>query len=161
MAAAEPGAPFQAYIVVGGPDKYEKTRALGFTVHGFKSTRRKMAMGVRPGDRILFYLTGLKQFAGCVRVVSEPYEDHELIWTNAKKPNEDYPYRVRIEPEIVLNDPQFVDAEPVAARMTHTKRWPREHWPLAFQGNLHRISLEDYELIVSELKDAAAVMPPR
>ncbi len=30
------------------------------------------------------------------------------------------------------------------------------HWRLAFQGNLHRIPQEDYALIVSEMKAAAA-----
>ncbi len=152
---AETGAaPFQAYIVVGGPDKYEKTRELGFTVHGFKSTRRKMAMGIRPGDRVIFYLTGLKQFAGIVRVTTKPFEDHTPIWANPKKPGEDYPYRAGIEPELVLEEPQFVDAQPLAARMTHTKRWPPENWTLAFQGNLHRISQDDYELIRMAIADA-------
>ena len=38
--------------------------------------------------------------------------------------------------------------------MEYTKKWPVEHWRLAFQGNLHQIPPEDYELIVSEMKAA-------
>jgi predicted RNA-binding protein len=148
---------FTAYIVVGGPDNFERTRALGFSMHGMKSTRRKMAMGIKPGDRLIFYLTGLKRFGGVARVTSEPFEDHTPIWSNPKKAGEDYPYRVKLEAETVLDEATYVDAQPVAARMAYTQKWPRENWTLAFQGNLHRISREDYDLIASELREAASV----
>jgi hypothetical protein len=124
---AAPGG-FNAYIVVGGPDIFARTRALGFTMHGFKSTRRKLAAGIKPGDRLIFYLTGLKRFAGIARVTSEMFEDHTPIWSSPKKPAEDFPYRVRIEPEIVLDEANAVEAEPLAARMTYTKKWPTAHW---------------------------------
>ncbi len=119
--ALEPGA---AYVVVGGVENYQTTRALGFTLHGFKSTRRKMAQGVRPGDRLLFYLTGVKRFVAVATVTSTPFEDHAPIWSSAKKPGEDYPYRVRIRPERVLDPADGVDAEPLARRMAYTKKWP-------------------------------------
>lgn len=146
---------FNSYIVVGGPENFAKTRALGFTMHGLKSTRRKMAAGIKPGDRLIFYLTGVKRFGGVARVTSEMFEDHAPIWSNAKKPGEDYPYRVKIEPELILDEGSYVDARPVAARMTYTQKWPREHWTLAFQGNLHHIPHSDYELIAAELREAA------
>lgn len=147
---------FNTYIVVGGPENFARTRALGFTMHGFKSTRRKMAAGVKPGDRLLFYVTGLKQFAGSARVTSEMVEDHAPIWSNPKKPGEDYPYRVQIEPETVLDEGRYVAAQPLAERMTYTQKWPRENWTLAFQGNLHRVPRSDYDLIEAELREAAA-----
>ncbi|MER3420539.1 MAG: EVE domain-containing protein [Chloroflexota bacterium] len=147
---------FNAYIVVGGPEIFARTRALGFTLHGFKSTRRKLAAGIKPGDRLIFYLTGLKRFAGIARVTSEMFEDHTPVWSSPKKPAEDYPYRVRIEPEVVLDEADAVAAEPLAQRMTYTKKWPPEHWTLAFQGNLHKIPAEDYELIRQALQEAGA-----
>jgi predicted RNA-binding protein len=147
---------FASYIVVGGPENFNRTRELGFTMHGLKSTRRKMAAGIKPGDRLIFYLTGVKKFAGVARVTSEMVEDHTPIWSNPKKPGEDYPYRVKIEPEVMLDDGHFVDAQPLAGRMTYTQKWPRENWTLAFQGNLHRIPAADHELIVGELREAAS-----
>lgn len=148
---------FNTYIVVGGPENFAKTRDLGFTIHGLKSTRRKMAAGIRPGDRLIFYLTGVKRFAGSALVTSEMFEDHTPIWSNPKKPGEDYPYRVHIEPEVMLGIDHAVPAEPLAARMTYTKKWPAANWTLAFQGNLHNVPREDYELIVDALREAAAV----
>ena len=38
------------WVVVGGPEIFAKTRELGFTRHGFKSTRRNMANSIQPGD---------------------------------------------------------------------------------------------------------------
>lgn len=154
---ARPDGAFNTYIVVGGPENFARTRANGFTMHGIKSTRRKMAAGIRPGDRLIFYLTGIKRFGGIARVTSELFEDHTPIWSSPKKPGEDYPYRVHIEPEIVLDEDRYVDAQPLAERMTYTKKWPRNNWTLAFQGNLHLVPQEDYELIAAQLREAAAV----
>ena len=149
-------APFNTYIVVGGPENFAKTRALGFTMHGMKSTRRKMAGGIKPGDRLIFYLTGLKRFGGIAKVTSDMFEDHTPIWSNAKKAGEDYPYRVHIEPELILDEADYIDAKPLAERMTYTQKWPRENWTLAFQGNLHLVPHGDYELIAAEMREATA-----
>lgn len=122
-----------AYIVVGGPENFARTRELGFTLHGLKSTCRRIAAGIKPGDRLIFYLTGLKRFAGIARVTEEMFEDHAPIWSSPRKPGEDYPYRVRIEPEVILDEADYVDAQPLAERMSSTQKWPRENWTLAFQ----------------------------
>ena len=55
------------WVVVGGPEIFAKTRELGFTRHGFKSTRRNMANSIQPGDLLAFYVTGRKQFAAIAR----------------------------------------------------------------------------------------------
>ena len=55
------------WVVVGGPEIFAKTREMGFTRHGFKSTRRNMANSIQPGDLLAFYVTGRKQFAAIAR----------------------------------------------------------------------------------------------
>lgn len=150
---------FAAYIVVGSPEIFEKTRELGFTMHGLKSTRRKMAAAVRPGDRLIFYITGLKRFGGIVEVTSEMFEDSTPIWHSSKKPDERYPYRVHIKPEVIVEPDGYVLVEPLATAMTYTKKWPPQNWTLAFQGNLHKIPLSDYELIRDALTRAKQPAP--
>jgi hypothetical protein len=144
------------WIVVGGPEIYGKTRELGFSRHGFKSTRRGMAGSISPGDQLIFYITGKKQFAGAVKVTSPMVEEHDRIWTSSKKPNELYPFRVGIEPVVVLDDDQWLDAEPYHERMTWTQKWPRQHWTLAYQGNLHEIPEADFLLLKGDLERARA-----
>jgi len=147
------------YIVVTSPGNWAKTAALGWSVLGLKSTRRKLAGAFQPGDRVVAYYTGVKQFGAILRVTSATYEDHERIWSSPDKPKEDYPYRVRTEPELVLPEGRLLDARDLAARMTYTQKWPSANWTLAFQGNIHAIPESDFELIRSEMQDLLAATP--
>lgn len=143
------------WIVVGGSEIFGKTRELGFTRHGFKSTRRNMAKAVQPGDLMAFYITGRKQFAGVVRITAPMVEESTRIWASDKKPNEMYPFRVGIEKVLILDEDQWLDAEPYHDRFEWTRKWPRANWTLAYQGNLHQIPEEDMNLLVKDLKAAA------
>ncbi len=143
------------WIVVGGPEIFEKTREMGFNRHGFKSTRRGMAAKMAPGDRLAFYITGRKKFAATATVTSEMVEEHDRVWQSDKKPNEMYPYRVNIKPDVVPGETEWVEAEPYHERFTWTQKWPRANWTLAYQGNLHEIPAEDFALLEKDLKAAA------
>ncbi len=129
--------------------------ARGFDTFGFKSTRRGEVAQMRPGDKLIFYLTKIMKFGGLAGVTSEYYEEHTKLFKSEKKPQEDYPFRVSVKPEIILAPDQYLDVKEIAPRMQYPKKWPPEHWRLAFQGNLHRIPQEDYDLILSEMKATA------
>lgn len=144
------------WIVVGGPEIYGTTRDMGFTRHGFKSTRRGMAGTIGPGDYLVFYITGKKQFAGVAKVTSPMVEEQTRVWTSSKKPNELYPFRVAIEPAVVLDEAAWLDAEPYHERLTWTQKWPRQHWTLAYQGNLHEIPESDFKILKGDLERARA-----
>jgi hypothetical protein len=47
------------WIIVGSPENFARTRARGFTVQGIKSRHRKKAEKMKPGDKIVWYLTGV------------------------------------------------------------------------------------------------------
>ncbi len=144
------------WIVGGGPDVYGTTREMGFTRHGFKSTRRSMAASMAAGDMLAFYITGKKQFAGIARITSPMVEERTRIWQSPKKPEEMYPFRVGIEPVLDLEESRWLDAEEYHDRFQWTKRWPRKHWTLAYQGNLHEIPKEDFDLLKKDLERAGA-----
>jgi hypothetical protein len=143
------------WIVVGGPEIFGTTRDLGFTRHGFKSTRRGMAGAVQPGDRMAFYITGKKQFSGAVEITAPMVEEHDRVWTSSKKPNELYPFRVGIKPVVILPEERWLDAQPYHDRFTWTQKWPRANWTLAYQGNLHEVPQADFELLLRDLEAAA------
>ncbi len=142
------------WIVVSGKEIWDTTKELGFTKHGIKSTRRKMAQQIQPGDTMTFYISGWKQFAGMVRVTSPVVEGQTRIWQSSKKPEELYPYRIGIEPVVILGEEQWLDAETYHDRFEWTQRWPRERWTLAYQGNLHEITEKDYEVLRADLERA-------
>jgi hypothetical protein len=97
---------------------------------------------MRPGDGLVYYLSGVQVFGATATIESEGFEDHELIWRS--KPGEDYPYRVKISPDVILDEEQWVPSEAVAPGLAYVQKWPAEHWKLAFQGNLRQIPDEDY-----------------
>jgi hypothetical protein len=137
------------WIVVGSIDNFRKTAELGFTLQGLKSRHRKKAERMRPGDKLAWYVTGFKAFAGVATITSLYFESHDRIWQSGdpKKAAEDYPFRVRIEPDVVLPEEDFLPAEGVARRMSYVAKWPAENWTLAFQGNVHEIGEADFRLI--------------
>ncbi len=145
----------QYWVVVGGPDNFEIARQRGFDMFGFKSTRRREASQMRPGDKLVFYLTGVMKFGGTATVTSEMYEDHEKVFGSKKKPGEDYPFRVKAQPDIILEPDAYLDVREFGPAMQYTKKWPPEHWRLAFQGNLHLIPAEDYEMLLREMRGVA------
>ena len=145
------------WIIVGSPDNFAKTRELGFTIQGLKSRHRKKAERMKPGDKIVYYVTGLKQFAGISTITSPYFESHAPIWKSKdpKKAAEDYPHRVKIEPDTILEEGHYVDAEPLARQMTYVAKWPAANWTLAFQGNVHEIGVDDFALIEAAIASAA------
>lgn len=148
------------WIIVGSPENFAKTAEHGFTVQGMKSRHRKKAERMSPGDKIVYYLTGKKAFGGIATITSDYFESHERIWESRdpKKAAEDYPYRVEITPDIILAEQDYAEAQPLAAKMTYTKKWPAKNWTLAFQGNVHEIDVEDYELIRDTMSSRSPAM---
>ena len=141
------------WIVVGSPENFEIARSRGFDMFGFKSTRRRESAEMQPGDKLVFYLTGVMRFGGIATVTSPVYEDHTPVFQSEKKPGEDYPFRVKTEADRVLDRDAWLDVKEFSTRLEMTRR-RGEHWRLAFQGNLHKISQADYEAI-STAVDAA------
>ena len=142
------------WIVVGSEENMRIAEARGFDVFGFKSTRRTEASRIKPGDRLIFYLTKIMKFGGVAEVTSDCFEDHTKVFRSTKKPNEDYPFRVNVRPSVILTPDQYLDVREIAPSLEFTRKWPPEHWRLAFQGNLHEVPAADYDRIAGLMKQA-------
>jgi predicted RNA-binding protein len=146
------------WILTGSLENFRINVERGFDVIGFKERRRLQAAEFETGDEIVFYVTGVQAFGAIARVRSEMFEDREPVWPQGKKKKpEDYPWRVEAEPVVVLDEEQFVPAEELAPRLEHVRKWPAEHWHLAFQGQLRTVSDSDAELLRHRL--GATVAP--
>ena len=141
------------WIVVGSAENFEIARERGFDMFGFKSSRRRESASMEVGDKLVFYLIGIMKFGGIATVTGEAYEDHTPVFKTEKKPNEDYPWRIPTEPDRILAEAQWLDVKEYADKLEMTRR-RGEYWRLAFQGNLHKISDEDYAVISNDV-DAA------
>lgn len=144
----------RTWILTGSPENYAATRERGFEVIGLKERNRNRALEVEIGDRIVLYVTRVMAFAAAIRVVGELYEDRTRIWPGKPGKVDPYPWRFATEPEIVLPEQEWIAAEGLVDELEHIRKWPREHWKLAFQGQMRMVSEHDGELLLARLRAA-------
>jgi EVE domain len=146
----------KSWILTGSLENFRINVERGFDVIGFKERRRRQAVDMEPGDEIFFYVTGVQAFGGIAIVRSTMFEDREAIWPQGRKKRpEAYPWRVDAEPVVVLDEDEFVPAEELAGELEHVRKWPPEHWHLAFQGQLRTIGEADAALLRGRIETAA------
>jgi hypothetical protein len=149
-----------AWILTGSPENFAATRERDFRVIGMKERRRRLAEQIEPGDLIAFYLTKVQAFGALVRVTGEMYEDRAKVWPGKPGKVDPYPWRFETEPVLVLDEERWIPAADLAGELEHVRKWPAEHWRLAFQGQLRPVSDADARLIEDRLREAAAAAAP-
>ena len=142
--------PQNFWMIICNPENFRITQGLGFTLQGLKGEHRRKVQRVGTGDRILYYVAGIRRFAATATATSSYTEDSTPIWQ--KEGRAGWPYRVRIKPEVVLEESQYIDANLLAPRLEYVRRWPPENWYMVFQGNLHLLPKSDFLLIEEEMK---------
>jgi predicted RNA-binding protein len=144
------------WILTGSLENFRINVERGFDVIGFKERRRLQAAEFEPGDEIVFYVTGVQAFGGIARVRSQMFEDRTSIWPRGMK-DEEYPWRVEAEPVAILDEDAFIPAEELAPDLEHVRKWPAQHWQLAFQGQLRTVGEGDVALLRDRICSAVAV----
>ena len=140
------------WLLVSSPDNFETSRARGFDIAGMKSRHRKKAERVTAGDRVIYYLTGIKSVGGLSEVTGPSYKDDTPIWVSNKL-GEEYPFRFPVHLVYARPAGDYLPLDSIVHALTYPKRWPPEHWTLAFQGNVHVLSDADYDLIAEALRE--------
>lgn len=149
------------WVIVGSRENYEISKARGFDVQGIKSRMRKKALTLQPGDKAIYYLTGLKVMPGVITVTSEVFEEKTRIWpcssTGADGEPEIYPYRFHAEPHCIIENPEdWVSVTDFYEELEYLKKWPAKNWTLGFQGNLHQWPAHDFERVEKRIRAAAS-----
>jgi predicted RNA-binding protein len=143
------------WILTASPDNHAATAEHGFRVIGLKERNRNRALEMEPGDLIVLYLTKVMRFAGAIRVTGELYEDRQKLWPGKPGNPDQYPWRFETEPVVVVEEPDWVPAEELATTLEHVRKWPAEHWKLAFQGQVRQVSDADRDVLLDRLRVAA------
>jgi hypothetical protein len=146
--------PSRTWVLTGSPENFAATAERGFRVIGMKERRRGLAEQIEAGDRIVFYLTRVKAFAAIVRVTGPMFEDRTPVWPGKPGKVDQYPWRFETEPELVLDEGDYVSAEELAGELEHVRKWPAEHWTLAFQGQLRTVSDTDSRALERHMRAA-------
>lgn len=124
---------------------------------GLKERNRNRALQIERRDRIVLYVTQTMAFAGSIRVEGELYEDRTKIWPGKPGKADAYPWRFPTSPEVVLDESEWVPAQSLVDELEHVGKWPREHWRLAFQGQIRPVSEHDADVLLGRMKTRATV----
>ena len=143
------------WILTASPDNHAATAELGFSVIGLKERNRNRALEIERGDTIVLYLTKVMRFAGAIRVTGDLYEDREKLWPGKPGKADAYPWRFATEPVVVVEEEDWVPAEALRTQLEHVRKWPEDHWKLAFQGQVRTVSDADAQLLLDRLQAAA------
>ncbi|MSQ40372.1 MAG: EVE domain-containing protein [Dehalococcoidia bacterium] len=138
------------WMLVTTPENYRTTKEQGLTLQGFRARHRRKTQRMLPKDRLLYYLRYDRKFAATATIISPFTEDHRPLWKDAN-PQEDFPYRVRIQPNAVLEEKEFLEARQLGPTLHYVRRWIPEEWYLAFQEDLHLLPQRDFFLIEGEM----------
>jgi len=142
--------PRNFWMITCNEENFKITRGLKFASLGLKSQHRRKVQRVEVGDRVLFYVTGIRRFTATATVTASYEDDSESPWQ--KEGNTGWSYRIGIKPEFVLDEPQYIRAGLLAHRLDYVRRWPPENWYMAFQGNLHLLPKNDFFIVEEEMK---------
>jgi len=139
------------WMVVESLENHKITTQMGFTLMGFGKHQKRRVQRMQQDDRVLFYVPDLKKWTATASITSEFFTDESVVW-NSSFQTDDHKYRVKLKPNIVLNEKLHIDAFILGPRLEYIKRWAPEDWPLAFLDRLHLIPQRDFRLIEGEMK---------
>ena len=132
-------------------ENFAQTRQQRWRVQGFTGPQHRKTERMQPGDRLLLYVREPRVFGMTATITSTAFQDQTIIWRSHRQ-QETFPYRVRLRPEAILGEGDYIQALDLAPRLEYVRRWIPEQWPLAFQDELHLLSRRDFELIEGEMR---------
>jgi len=147
------------WMVVVSTENFHIIKERDFSVYGFRAKLKKRVERMEVGDRMLFYLSREQRFPATVTVTSTMFEDREPL-LNSASGQEEFPCRVHIEPAVVLEEEDYIDARQLGPTLEYVKKWIPERWPLAFVGDLHLVPKKDLFLIEDEMKRITSKQSP-
>ncbi len=148
------------WLISTSLENFEVDWQNNFTVQGFNNRIRKLVGQVKPKDKFLIYISGLRKIGAiCEATSGSYYDDKTKIWVEK---DEIWPHRFKTRPELVLGKEELLDVKkliPSLSFITPKQKSTAQGWGLAFHQSLRTIPEEDFELIESEMRKMKVVTP--
>ena len=126
--------------------------AAGGNVSGFSEGRWKTVLRLRPGDRLLCYMTGVSRFVGILEVTSEGFQDSTVIWTDNT-----FSSRIKVKPLVALSLEHAIPVISLKDKLTVFQNLKNPGaWTGHFRGSPAKWKDEDGEVIYRALLNAQA-----
>jgi hypothetical protein len=144
------------YLDLFSPETYKAFGHSDRLISGFTQDHSKTANGIRPGDKLVCYMTKLSRWVGLLEVLDGPFRDENPIFCPEPDP---YVIRFHVKPQVWLPMERTIpisDAtvwDHLSFTRGQEKRNPR--WSLSVRRSLVPITDEDGQLIESLLLQQA------
>lgn len=140
------------YIDLFSPDTYETFSKSDRTISGFRERQRGVASDIKPGDKLICYVTKLSRWVGVLEVTSTYFQDDKPIFYPVNDP---FIIRFNVKDNVWL---QLEHSVPVNAdicwdHLSFTKQLTKGSvgWTGMVRGSLRRLDDEDGEYLESIL----------
>jgi predicted RNA-binding protein len=122
----------------------------GASISGFREGRWKTVQKIKPGDRLLCYITGISRFIGILEVTSEAFQDKSKIWADAE-----FPCRLKVKPIVTLALDTAIPVTSMRDQLSIFKNLKSPTaWSGSFRGSPARWKSEDGDAILKALLNA-------
>ena len=136
------------YLDLFSPATYEAFSKSDRTISGFRTRQRGFAERIKPGDRLVCYMTKLSRWIGILEVESGPFEDATPIFYPDDDP---FTIRFRVKPIHWLPIEKCVPIheDEVWKKLSFTRDQSKNtsNWTGKLRGSLVQISTEDGQFL--------------
>lgn len=132
------------YIDLFSPDTYEAFKNSDRTISGFRERQRGVASDIKPGDKLICYITKLSRWAGVLEVKSTYFEDDTPIFYPVNDP---FVIRFKVQDKVWLplehSVPVYDDI--IWQNLSFTKHLAKNSygWTGMIRGSLRRLEDSD------------------
>ena len=144
------------FLDLFSPETYEAFGRSDQSISGFRQRHSNAASRIKPGDRLVCYMTKLSRWFGVLEVIDGPFRDDKPIFYAESDP---FVVRFHVKPRVWLPVdkavPIFEDA--VWNRLSFTKGQTRgtSHWTGKLRTSLVSLTDEDGDFLESLLQEQA------
>lgn len=140
------------YIDLFSPETYGAFAASDQGVSGFRMRQMSAAAGIKPGDKLVCYMTRLSRWVGILEVVSDYFLDDAPIFLPEADP---FQVRFRVRPLVWLAPEKSIPIQEDVCweHLSFTKNFSRNSsvWTGMIRSSLRRLSEEDGQYLESLL----------
>ena len=132
------------YTDLFSPDTYEAFTQSDQSISGFRPRQKNAASKIRPGDKLVCYVTKISRWVGILEVTSEYFESDTPLFYSEDDP---FVIRFRVKPLVWLPKEKAVPIhenhvwKALSFTQSHDKN--SSHWTGKMRNSLNLLSVED------------------
>ena len=136
------------YMIVTNEIDYEWDIDNKFQCAGFPERNKKSIKQMKPGDKIIYYVTKISKFMAAVEVSGPYFYSEKEIWDD---PYDLWPHRIKTKPICYLENPdEGIYIKDIWDDLEFIKNKVR--WGSQVQGSFRSLSEHDYNVIIEAIK---------